>query len=129
MNARTEFVAPPYVANMHRVDSDADIDEILRSEDFMQGSHRESGVFFNGSLLLIEGHEHMQRRQLFSTLVSRTAMQELRATGRGTDGTMIRILRTLYEAGAGMVAASPPQRVAASYHDAYASFPLVLRSL
>ena len=66
MNARTEFVAPPYMANMQRVDSYADIDEILR---------------------------------------------------------------TLYEAGAEMVAASPPQRVAASYHDAYASFPLVLRSL
>jgi cytochrome P450 len=102
MNARTEFVAPPYVANMQRVDSYADIDEILRSEDFMQGSHRESGVFFNGSLLLIEGHEHMQRRQLFSSLVSRTAMhyyetgalvpvidkvmQELRDEGRGKDG-------------------------------------------
>lgn len=104
MNAKAEFVAPPYVANMQRVDSYADIDEILRSEDFMQGSHRESGVFFNGSLLLIEGEEHMQRRQLFSSLVSRSAMQyyetgalapvieqvmkELRAKGRDKDGVV-----------------------------------------
>ena len=52
---KSEFIAPPYVATMQRVDNYADIDEILRSPDFMQGSHRESGVFFNGSLLLIEG--------------------------------------------------------------------------
>jgi cytochrome P450 len=101
---KPEFIAPPYVATMQRVDNYADIDEILRSPDFMQGSHRESGVFFNGSLLLIEGEEHMQRRQLFSQLVSRTAMQtyelgalapvieqvmkELRAKGRDKDGTV-----------------------------------------
>ena len=47
----------------------------------------------------------------------------------GTEGTMIRILRTLYEAGAEMDPAKPPKRVAASYHDAYESFPLILRSL
>jgi len=102
MNARTEFVAPPFTANMQRVDGFADIDEILRSPDFMQGSHRESGVFFAGSLLLIEGHEHMARRQLFSSLVSRNAMyyyetealapvvaqvmDEQRAKGKGPDG-------------------------------------------
>ncbi|MBM3347192.1 MAG: cytochrome P450 [Betaproteobacteria bacterium] len=104
MNAKAEFVAPPYVANMQRVDSYADIDEILRSEDFMQGSHRESGVFFDGSLLLIEGEEHMRRRQLISSLVSRSAMQyyetgalapvieqvmkELREKGRDKDGVV-----------------------------------------
>jgi len=70
MNARTEFVAPPYVANMQRVDSYADIDEILRSDTFKQGSHVESGVFFAGSLLLMHGQAHMERRLLFSSLVS-----------------------------------------------------------
>lgn len=115
MNSRTEFVPPPFVATMQRVDTYADIDEILRSPDFKQGSHRESGVFFNGSLLLIEGEEHMQRRQLFSTLVSRAAMnhyelgalapviaqvmEELRAQGRASDGTvrtdLIPLIRTM----------------------------------
>ena len=102
MNARTQFVAPPYVANMQRVDGYADIDEILRSEHFIQGSHRESGMFFGGSLLVVDGQEHMEKRQMFSPLVSKAAMQyyesgalgpviakvmqELTAKGRGGDG-------------------------------------------
>ena len=59
---------------MQLIDSYAEIDEVLRSADFIQGSHIESGVFLDGSLIKIEGEEHMARRQLFSALVSRAAM-------------------------------------------------------
>jgi len=102
VNVRSQFVAPPYVASMQLIESYEEIDEVLRSSDFIQGSHIESGVFLDGSLIKIEGEEHMARRQLFSALVSRAAMHhyengalipviakvmgEIRAAGPGPDG-------------------------------------------
>jgi len=102
VSERSQFVAPPYVASMQLIESYSEIDEVLRSADFIQGSHIESGVFLDGSLIKIEGEEHMARRQIFSALVSRAAMHhyengalipvirkvmgELRAAGPGVDG-------------------------------------------
>ncbi|MBD3915074.1 cytochrome P450 [Nocardioides hwasunensis] len=70
----TRFEAPPY-EGLQRFDDYADVDEILRSAQFRQGSHGESLVFFGDSLLLTDGEDHLTRRRLASTLFSRAALQ------------------------------------------------------
>ena len=47
--------------------------------------------------------------------------------GITTQGTMVRLLRALYAAGIELD--GEPQRNASSYHDAYASMPVILRNL
>ncbi len=100
--AYTEFEAPPYVASMRRIDGYEEIDEILRSRDFVQGSHQESRGFFGDSLLLLDGPTHRKRRRMESQLFTKAAlehyeqvalasvveeeMQRLGASGRGSDG-------------------------------------------
>ncbi len=113
--ADQEFVAPPYVKNMQRVDTYSEIDEILRSTAFRQGSHQESHMFFGESLLLMDGPGHMERRMLFASLVSKSAMHyyesqalapvidkviaELKEKGRGADGLvrtdLVPLIRTM----------------------------------
>lgn len=69
-----DFNVPAYVLGMQRVDTFAEIDEIFRSPDFVQGSHRESAPFFGDSLLLTEGPEHMTRRRMVGALFSKAAL-------------------------------------------------------
>jgi hypothetical protein len=47
----------------------------------------------------------------------------------GTDGTMVNIAAALYAAGIEIDLADPPQYTAASHHDAYGRFPVILRNL
>lgn len=70
---RTVFEAPPY-AGLQRFDDYADVDEILRSTSFRQGSHGESLDFFGDTVLLSNGEDHLSRRRLMSTLFSRAAL-------------------------------------------------------
>jgi cytochrome P450 len=101
-DAVIDVVAPPWFADMVRVETYAEIDEILKSTDFVQGSHRESGMFLGGTLLTTDGSVHAQRRKLFNALFSRSAnqhyelaalvpvigelMDELKGASRGADG-------------------------------------------
>jgi cytochrome P450 len=71
----TQFEAPPFVATMTRIDSYAEIDEVLRSKDFVQGSHRESGAFFGHTVLLLDGAEHAERRRLEAALFTKAALE------------------------------------------------------
>ena len=65
-DAITEVVAPPWFSDMVRVESYAEIDEILKSTDFLQGSHRESGMFLGGTLLTTDGSVHAERRKMLT---------------------------------------------------------------
>jgi cytochrome P450 len=56
------------------IDSYVEIDEILRSRDFRQGSHTESKPFFGDTLLLLDGDAHLGRRRLESRLFRRDAL-------------------------------------------------------
>jgi cytochrome P450 len=58
-----------------RVDTYAEIDEILRSPDFIQGSHFESKPVFGGSLVVIDGPEHRQRRKMLMGMFSHAALR------------------------------------------------------
>ena len=47
----------------------------------------------------------------------------------GTEGTMVKIVRTLYAHGVELDPDNPPKLITATYHDAYESVPIVLRNL
>ena len=93
-----------------RVDSYAEIDEILRSPDFLQGSHFQSRPVFGGSLVVIDGPEHRQRRKMLMGMFSHAALRrnekeilapairhafEALAATRGADGLVRVDLATL----------------------------------
>ena len=46
-----------------------------------------------------------------------------------THGTIVGVLQALYQAGAALDPAQPPKRNTDSYHDAFASMPIVLHHL
>lgn len=69
-----EWKAPPHIAKMTKIADYREIDEILRSKDFRQGSHTESRPLFGDSLLLLDGPDHRERRRLENPLFDRTAL-------------------------------------------------------
>jgi cytochrome P450 len=55
-----------------RLTSFSDVDEVFRSRDFEQGSHKHghpSAILFNGSVNTVEGPEHFARRRLEGALL------------------------------------------------------------
>jgi cytochrome P450 len=64
-----------FLAQFPRVDSYAEIEEVLRSPDFIQGSHFESKPVFGGSLVVTDGPEHRQRRRTLMAMFSHEALQ------------------------------------------------------
>jgi cytochrome P450 len=58
-----------------------------------------------------------------------TGLQNRSDDETGTEGTMIKILKAIYAAGATLDPTDPPQRMTSSFHDAFASVPLILRGL
>lgn len=77
-HAATQAPAPmkdiepaPYISAMTQVTAYAEVDEILRSKLFVQGSHRESMPFFGDCLLLLDGKDHFDRRRLEAPLFSK----------------------------------------------------------
>jgi cytochrome P450 len=69
-----EWTPPAHIATMTMIADYGEIDEILRSADFRQGSHTESLPLFRDSLLLLDGPDHRERRRLENTLFDRTAL-------------------------------------------------------
>lgn len=69
-----EWTAPPHIAAMTKISDYREIDEILRSKDFRQGSHTESRPLFRDSLLLLDGPGHRERRRLENPLFDRAAL-------------------------------------------------------
>ncbi|MBN9098646.1 MULTISPECIES: cytochrome P450 [unclassified Pseudonocardia] len=69
-----EWTVPPHIAGMTQIESYREIDEILRSKDFRQGSHTESLPLFAESLLLLDGPDHRERRRLENPLFDRAAL-------------------------------------------------------
>jgi cytochrome P450 len=64
-----------FLAQFPRVDRYAEIEEVLRSPDFIQGSHFESKPVFGGSLVVTDGPEHRQRRRTLMAMFSHEALQ------------------------------------------------------
>ncbi len=72
-------VAPASVSRFldqfERVDSYAEIDEVLRSSSFAQGSHFESRPVYGGSLVTIDGPQHRARRKMLMGLFTHAALR------------------------------------------------------
>jgi cytochrome P450 len=95
---------PPFIAQMIRITSFVEADEILRNPDFGTGRFEEESLSFRGRTLLeIDGEEHRERRKLERPLVERTMldrhMREIldpaierslseADAGRGADGVV-----------------------------------------
>lgn len=97
--ASTADVVPAYVQQYQRVDSYAEIQEIMRSPDFHQGRTPEREVFFGDTLIMIDGDEHLQRKRRLSPLFSREAMGYYEA--RLLDPTIADVLADLRSRHAG----------------------------
>lgn len=65
----------PYVATLQQLTDYEEINEVLRSRDFVQGAFEISTPhFLENSLLVIDGAPHLQRRRMEAHLFSKTAM-------------------------------------------------------
>jgi cytochrome P450 len=51
-----------------------DVEEVLRSGAFRQGAHQESLEFFGGTVLMLDGDPHFERRRIESSLFSRGSL-------------------------------------------------------
>lgn len=94
----------PYIAEMQQLTDHAECEEVLKSKDFVQGSHRESAPFFAGSLIMLDGEPHFERRRMESVLFTKQALEhyerqaldphieqviaEAAANHRGDDGVV-----------------------------------------
>jgi cytochrome P450 len=75
-----ELKSAPYIEDMTQLTSFAECDEVLRSRDFIQGSHQESAPFVGDSLISLDGDEHFERRRLEAALFRRAALEEYETT-------------------------------------------------
>ena len=65
----------PYIKDFRHFRTFSEVNEILRSKDFRQGSHQESQPFFGNSLLTIDHDDHFERRRLEASLFSKAALE------------------------------------------------------
>ncbi|MBP2366194.1 cytochrome P450 [Pseudonocardia parietis] len=78
--------APDPVDGIARVRSYAEADEILCSRAFAQESKHESAPLIGGTVLVLDGPEHLARRRLLAPLVARPALADYHAViGRTLD--------------------------------------------
>ena len=84
MNSRPPTIRdmppPPHIVGLQHFTTFAEIDEILRSRSFRQGSHQESRPFFGRTLLTIDGDEHFERRRLEAPLFAKAALDHYEHT-------------------------------------------------
>jgi cytochrome P450 len=66
-----EMGLPPHLDDMIRLTDFDEINEVFQSRDFVQGAHTDGIELFHGTLLLLDGKEHFNRRRLESRLFSK----------------------------------------------------------
>lgn len=80
MNFATQYVDVPYVAGLQQLTDFTEINEVLRSQDFVQGAFEESTPhFLENSLLVLDGPEHLQRRRVEAHLFNKAALAAYKA--------------------------------------------------
>lgn len=65
---------PDFVNRLQRIDTYAEVEEIMRSADFMMAGAPERTIFLEDTLIMSEGGRHRALKQLFAPLMSRQAM-------------------------------------------------------
>lgn len=75
MTSIRDMEPPPHIVGIKHFTEYAQVDEILRSKGFRQGSHQESQAFFGESLLTIDHDRHFERRRLEAPLFRKDALE------------------------------------------------------
>ena len=103
MQPVSDPVVPEFVTRLQRIDTYAEVEEIMKSPDFIMAGGEERTMFLEDCLIMSEGQRHSELKQLFSPLFSRQAIAyyELHLvepvianaiaemqTRRGSDGLM-----------------------------------------
>jgi cytochrome P450 len=65
---------PEFVKRLQRIDTYAEVEEIMRSSDFMMAGGPERTIFLEDTLIMSEGSRHTELKQLFTPLMSRRAL-------------------------------------------------------
>jgi cytochrome P450 len=65
---------PEFVERLQRIDTYSEIEEIMKSPDFMMAGAEERTVFLEDTLIMAEGQRHSELKQLFAPLMSRQAL-------------------------------------------------------
>jgi cytochrome P450 len=74
MQRVSDPAVPPFVEKLQRIDTYAEIEEIMKSKDFEMAGAEERTVFLDDTLIMSEGQRHSRLKQLFAPLMSRQAM-------------------------------------------------------
>lgn len=65
---------PDFVTKLQRIDTYAEIEEIMKSADFMMAGAAERTVFLEDTLIMSAGPRHAELKQLFAPLMSRQTL-------------------------------------------------------
>jgi cytochrome P450 len=65
---------PAFVHDLQRIDTYAEIEEIMKSPDFVYDGAPERMIFLEDTLLAAEGARHAEQKRLFAPLMSRQAL-------------------------------------------------------
>lgn len=65
---------PEFVKRLQRIDTYAEVEEVMKSQDFMMAGAAERTIFLEDTLIMSEGSRHTELKQLFAPLMSRQAM-------------------------------------------------------
>lgn len=65
---------PEFVRQLQRIDTYAEIEEIMKSPDFRMAGAEERTIFLEDTLIMSEGQRHSDLKQLFAPLMSRQAI-------------------------------------------------------
>jgi cytochrome P450 len=74
MQPVSDPIVPEFVKRLARIDTYAEIEEIMKSPNFIMAGGQERTVFLEDTLIMSEGQRHSDLKQLFSPLFSRQAI-------------------------------------------------------
>lgn len=74
MQPVTDPVVPEFVKRLQRIDTYAEIEEIMKSDDFRMAGAEERTVFLEDTLIMAEGERHRELKKLFAPLMSRESL-------------------------------------------------------
>ncbi len=74
MRAAPNPTIPDFARELQQIDTYAEIEEIMRSPDFVMAGAEERTIFLEDTLIMADGQRHSELKQLFAPLMSRQAV-------------------------------------------------------
>ena len=69
MQPVSDPIVPEFVQRLQRFDTYAEIEEIMKSSDFIMAGAEERTIFLEDTLIMAEVQRHSELKQLFSSQV------------------------------------------------------------